>query len=147
MRRGGQIKRQAPIARGAPPKRSGKPKAVNRARKQRNHERAYGEKRDWVVTLPCLICGYSPCDPAHVGTAGAGMKAGSERLVPLCSPHVVGRWVGRVEVPVPFEGHHRESHRGIKTFQRKFGIDLKEEAERIERLWQNHLSRGVDDGE
>lgn len=123
------------------PIRRTRPKKVNRARKAKNHARAYGEKRAWVVTLPCLICGYSPCDPAHVGTLGGGLKSGSERLVPLCGPRL--QLVGRLTDY--FDGHHRESHRGIKTFQAKYGIDLKAEAARIEREWQSYS--GGDDGE
>ena len=69
------------------------------------------------------------------------MKSGSERLVPLCGPHEVFRAAGWYLL----EGHHRESHRGIKTFQRKYGIDLNAEAARIEAEWQDHQSRGTDD--
>ena len=125
--------------RSQPIRRSGRPARVNRQRKAKNHERAYGEKRAFVAAMPCLVCGYSPCDPAHVGTAGAGMKSGSERLVPLCGPHEMYVGVFDDAHLKLVDGHHRESHRGIKTFQRKYGIDLKAEAERIEAEWQLHF--------
>lgn len=44
----------------------------------------------WVKTLPCLICGVSPCDPAHISKgsgSGMGRKADDNRVVPLCREH------------------------------------------------------------
>lgn len=42
---------------------------------------------DWLKTLPCLICGSSPCDPAHVPKeqrGSMGMKVSDDQTVPLC---------------------------------------------------------------
>lgn len=95
----------------------------NVKRHKANHERSYGEKRAWITNWPCCL---TTCyqttrsEAAHTEGGGMGRKAGSETLVPLC------------------QLHHRESHRGIKTFQAKYGIDLKALAAGYEARWQAH---------
>ena len=71
----------------------------------------------WINAMGCLVCGRAPSDAAHVRSKGAG--GGWDRnLVPLC----------RV--------HHTEQHQiGIKTFQTKYNLDLKAEAEAISDDW------------
>ena len=67
---------------------------------------------DYVRYLPCLVareCG-GVTEPAHVKSRGAGGKDWAN-TVPLCSVH-----------------HHEQHTCVIKTFQRKYRIDLKAEA-------------------
>lgn len=33
----------------------------------------------------CLICGQTPCDPAHIGTAGKSIKSPDNESLPLCN--------------------------------------------------------------
>lgn len=107
---------------------------VNRKRKAANHERAYGAKRDWIVQFPCCACGYDglPSDPAHVGNGGMSRKAGSESLVPLCKPH------RSFVTDDMLEGCHRESHRGIRSFEAFHVIHLAGVAKYYEAEWQRH---------
>jgi hypothetical protein len=59
----------------------------------------------WIRTQECVICG-APAEPAHVKTRGAG---GDDlgNICPLC------------------HRDHMEQHAiGIKSFARKYGIDL-----------------------
>lgn len=70
--------------------------------------------KEWIMTQTCaawnMNCGGTIVSH-HVRTAanaGTGMKPGDEWLVPLCDSHHM-------------EGHHK----GWKTFERKYGVDLK----------------------
>ena len=69
---------------------------------------------EWIKKQPCLVRGcFYKADPHHVRTAansGTGMKPTAYDTVPLC----------RI--------HHVESHRGARTFQRRYGLDLSAEA-------------------
>jgi len=42
----------------------------------------------WVRTLPCCVCGASPCDAHHMvgmhGVGGMGLKAEDSMAMPLC---------------------------------------------------------------
>jgi 5-methylcytosine-specific restriction endonuclease McrA len=71
----------------------------------------------WIAERGCLVCGRVPADAAHVKSRGAG--GGWDRnLVGLCRTH------------------HTEQHTiGIKTFQTKYNVDLKAEAEAISDEW------------
>lgn len=43
-----------------------------------------------VRAMRCLLCGATPCDPAHVRDGlggGMGMKPSDDLVVPLCHPH------------------------------------------------------------
>ena len=61
---------------------------------------------EYVRHLPCLIGCEGAADPAHVRTKRLGGDRGN--VVPLC------------------HGHHVEQHQhGIKTFARKYNVDLK----------------------
>lgn len=95
----------------------------NTARKARLRAVQFGEKRAWIVTLPCAVwnCqheGY-PIEPAHVKSRGAGGT--SVDLVPICSVH------------------HNEQHAvGISTFENRHDIDLSELAAQLETEWQEY---------
>jgi len=45
--------------------------------------------RRYIAEQPCLICGTTPCQAAHisVGNYGRGIKAGDDICVPVCPPH------------------------------------------------------------
>ena len=68
--------------------------------------------KEWIKLKPCTVPGCPWATVAHhvrtAATAGTGMKPGDEWLVPLC------------------DKHHKEGHqKGWKTFERKYGVDLK----------------------
>lgn len=67
--------------------------------------------RDWVRKFQCSVpgCGGLPIEVAHINrasTRGMGQKSSDAQTVALC------------------RDHHAESHRGEKTFERKYGLDL-----------------------
>jgi len=67
--------------------------------------------RDWVRKHQCSVpgCQQMPIEVAHINRAahrGIGQKASDGFTVSLC------------------RDHHAESHRGEKTFERKYGLDL-----------------------
>ena len=71
-------------------KRTGRINPVNRARKAKNWERAYGSKAfvQWISRLPCWACNYagpSPRQAAHTTTGGMGRKADACTIIALCN--------------------------------------------------------------
>lgn len=67
--------------------------------------------RDWVRGHYCSVpgCAEMPIEVAHINRSafrGHGEKASDAFTVALC------------------RAHHRESHMGEKTFERKYGLDL-----------------------
>lgn len=82
--------RKTYIQRSAPPRRSGRPKAVNRPRRASTFARCYGSKARvaWVRGLPCAACGVlGASQNAHVlGPDGMGRKGGYAGIAPLCGP-------------------------------------------------------------
>lgn len=75
---------------------------------------------DFVREFGCSVpgCGSTMIDAHHVRTAansGKGMKPADRWVVSLC------------------HDHHMELHRGDKTFEAKYGLDLKEMAEEFAR--------------
>lgn len=67
--------------------------------------------RDWVRKHQCSVpgCQQMPIEVAHINrasTRGMGQKSTDAQTVSLCS------------------AHHSESHRGERTFERKYGLDL-----------------------
>lgn len=79
---------------------------VNRDRRRRLSEEAFGEYADKIRACFCVVPGCpEPSEAAHFKSRGAGGKA--RHLFPCCS------------------AHHREQHDlGIETWQRKYGLDL-----------------------
>lgn len=78
-----------PLARKSPLKRGIRVKPVNKARKAKNTERAYGppERRAWLVRQPCCVCGSVSQDgnhQHHTRNGGKGRKADADTLVSLC---------------------------------------------------------------
>lgn len=79
----------------------------------------------WIRQKPCIICGTSPVDVAHVKTKGSGGDD-MDNVVPLCSGP---------------SGHHAEQHSiGILTFQKKHRIVLSATAKRFGRRWRKENS-------
>lgn len=116
--------RRKPLVRVAPPKRSGKPRAVNRKRKAREWTRAYGspERVAFVAALPCVVsgCVVSPCENAHTsGDGGAGRKASARYVIPACAAH-----------------HHEQHTIGAGTFALKYQLNLRALAAAVEAAWQ-----------
>lgn len=101
-------------------------KSANRERKAKLHDRNFGRKRNWIVTLPCCVPAPAPAHDgpihgAHVRSRGAGGTW--KDLVPMCA------W------------HHRQQHLlGIETFEMMYDIVLSELARRYERDWQDKRS-------
>lgn len=81
------IRRKRPLTRSPKPLQKAKPKAVNRKRKAREFQRAYGgeERVHWMQARPCVACGSKPSENAHVGAGGIGRKGDAATVVPLCA--------------------------------------------------------------
>lgn len=43
--------------------------------------------REWLKRQPCVVCGRTPCDPAHVGLRGLGMRCPDREAISLCAGH------------------------------------------------------------
>lgn len=89
-------------------------------RKRDRIARAFGpiERVRWVQSLPCLVCGDSPCENAHSVGGGMGRRADYQTIVPLCPTH------------------HREQHQmGTKSFQARYGVSLTDRAAQIQQAW------------
>jgi hypothetical protein len=107
-----------------------KPKRKSKAQKEREEfARVYHseERRQFVASLPCVICFRVPCEGHHIKSEGVSRKAGYRFIVSVCSKH------------------HREYHDiGRETFARKYNyIDLNRMAEITEEKWQLNESRQI----
>jgi hypothetical protein len=115
MKRTPMPARSKPMSRGRGISPSRKPIAPkNRKRSAAALDQDFGEEAKTVRALPCLVAGccMGPSEPAHVKSRGAG--GGRFDIVPLC------------------HAHHREQHsRGIRTFSKIYGLDLRLEADRV----------------
>jgi len=84
-------------------------------------ERGFGslERVEFIQSLPCIVCGRGPVEAAHAKSRGAG--GGPDDLLPLCGGP---------------DGHHAEQHRiGVRTFEKRHGVNLKASAAVHARLW------------
>lgn len=72
----------------------------------------------FVQSLPCVVCGYLPSQNAHVKSRGAG--GGYTDIIPLCYTH-----------------HLEQGQIGIKTFAKKYHLDLEWLAQETERKWND----------
>lgn len=86
--------RSRPLRRGAAPKKRTPIKRVNRARKAKRFEEAFGGKAylEFIHGLECAVCGCrcELTEAAHLTSRGAGGKA--DVIVPLCGSR--GGWTG-----------------------------------------------------
>lgn len=136
-RRGARVKRSAPLKRGAPLRRTGwlarhvRVNPVNAKRRAKEKARTLGspERAKFVKGLPCLVCGVTPSENAHLGNGGMSRKSDADQIVPLC---------GRFQ-----SGHHYELDDvlGPAEFERKYVLELHFQtlawhAERTDRLWR-----------
>ena len=106
MKRSPLPPRRSRLARGGPIKAKPRPKA--------DTLRIYGPeaKRAWMKAQPCLICGRTPSDAAHLKNGGLSRKGDTEETVPLCAD----------VVPVGYSGHHTEYDGGKRSFCAKYGV-------------------------
>jgi hypothetical protein len=120
MKRGGPIQRKTRLARGTKPLATrSRLRRANAGRKAKNLDRAHGspERRAWMKTQPCAICGRVPSDAAHVKNGGGSRKADAALTVPLCSdgPGALGHHA-------EYDG--RKHAGGKRTFEKKYGVDM-----------------------
>lgn len=97
----------------------------NPERKAREFTRAYGgeERVKWIAAQPCVVCGRTPSQNAHVRGGGAGRKADARWVVPLC------------------DICHQSLHLfGQKTCEATWKIDLMHAAEIVDARWEVHLA-------
>ena len=79
--------------------------------------------RAWVRTHPCLACSVSDETIAdhHIHKLGTGIKCSDYETVPVCYDH------------------HQEVEKSREDFERRYGLDLKEEAERRKEEWDGNF--------
>jgi hypothetical protein len=82
--------------------------------------------RDWVRGHYCSVpgCQLMPIEVAHANrasTRGVGQKSSDAFVLALC------------------RDHHAESHRGERTFERKYGFTMLEKAEEFYRASPHRL--------
>jgi hypothetical protein len=73
---------------------------------------------------PSVVSRKKPCENAHVKSGGVGRKADA-------------KWI----VPLTFDEHQELHQHGQKTFEKKYGINLVEQAKRIEKEWQSWIKQ------
>ncbi len=94
------------------------------SRSKQESYRIYGspERQDFVRSLGCIVCGQEP-QLCHSATGGMGRKADYTTIYPAC------------------HSHHAEQHQmGVKSFEAKYGLDLKAVAAHVEVMWQRKVS-------
>lgn len=96
-------KRSGSIAR-APMKKRPKSKALM----LRTHGTV--EHREWIKRQPCVVCGRTPSDAAHLKNGGMGRKDDVTGTVPMCSD----------VIPAGYSGHHTEYDAGKQSFRAKY---------------------------
>lgn len=119
LRSGKGLKRSTPLSRTSGLERSKPVAKVNRKRRSKQWVRAFGsaDRVEWTQAQPCVICGATPCEVAHIKSRGAGGSA--DDTIPLCTRH------------------HREQHdAGIETFASRYGCNLEAWAARVARQWR-----------
>jgi hypothetical protein len=89
------------------------------------YARIYGsdERREWVQEQPCIVLSrehVGRIQNAHIENEGISRKGHYTKIVAACLLH------------------HNEMHRGQESFEAKYGINLKHEAEELEKRWQSH---------
>lgn len=142
-----QVKRSPMKPRTSPLRSGGRPKKVpftalqqvgfatmranmkkRKPRKASETTRAHGspEFRSWMKTQPCIVCGRTPSDAAHITNGGMSRKDDVSGTVPLCSD----------DVRTGYSGHHSEYDGGKRSFRERYPVDLRAEAARIQTLWE-----------
>lgn len=135
LKRGKSLARSTPLQRGKPMKRGTKRLKARKIPKGFRHRRDY-EYQNWVREQSCLLSGRRPlwsADPCyHVCVATAQ----------VC--HVKSRGAGGDDHANVYAGcaaAHEEQHRiGIPAFERRWGVNLKAEAEALYARYQQETS-------
>lgn len=89
-------------------------KPVNKKRKTKNFKKHFHSEEFviWIKNRPCVVCGLTPSDTAHIKSRISGGYI--RNVVPLCRTH------------------HTESHTiGLKSFEEKYSIDLQSYADSL----------------
>lgn len=121
-----------PPKRGPAPKRKTRVKQTNPVRKAKRFKANFGDKAAWIRGLPCAILG------KVTGQWVFGVD-GEPRRVLIVAAHAKSRGAGgtaRDLLPLD-DALHREAHRGIRSFESKYGYSLRELADHYETLWQS----------
>jgi hypothetical protein len=141
MKRGQPPKRHKPLARGKPPRRSSRPIPARRAdpKKRRFADRRQPDFIQWLLQEPCCITNKRT---GHWNRA-------NESFILVDPAHIKTRSTGGDDLynAVPLAHHlHEEQHRiGIKSFQRKYGVDLVAIAKaHTERFLAEHPEHALD---
>lgn len=118
------MKRSTPLTRS-------RVRPVNRKRKAKNFQRAYGgpTRLAWLKAWVCMAhlhqlydCA-GPIEAAHTKSGGTGRKADAATLIPLC------------------HRHHRHLHdMGARSFEKLYGFTLADACARVEAEWQKHVA-------
>lgn len=92
MKRRTELRRTSWMKRGTSKLARTRLRAVNAKRKAKEFARAYGDddRVTWFQRHPCLICGQSPSENAHLGNGGMSRKSDADQIVPLCGDFVNG---------------------------------------------------------
>jgi hypothetical protein len=114
MKRSWMPRRTTPMARGSTLARS---RMKHHARTAVETARTHGdaEFRAWMKRQPCVICGRTPSDAAHIASGGVGRKDDVARTVPLCSDAI-----GYVGHHSEYDGRSRAG--GKRTFLLKYQL-------------------------
>ena len=132
------LKRGQPLARGQPLKRTGKLKRGAKLRARRV-PKAFRQRRDpqvmaWIHTQPCVIAGRRPT------IAGYQLLEPHQCCTPVEGCHVRSRGAGgddRANLVSMCRSMHTQQHAiGIKSFQARWGVDLKAEAAELFERYQ-----------
>lgn len=126
------------------------PKATKRpkARKSDPKKRRFSKLRDpeyvaWIRTLPCTNAGRAEYYDAWVAAGRPADNSDDRRIIEAA--HVRSRGAGGADVgnTVPLcRICHREQHRiGIKSFEAKYGVDLKALALELANRYDREVSR------
>jgi hypothetical protein len=122
-----------------PPKRKVAKRKIQKSstRKAKNWKRAYGSaaRVEWVKQQPCVFCGLTPCENAHIETGGMGRKAHYTKVVPMCATSSemmpAGGKIWRVRIRIG-------CHKSYDTWARQSmqgQVDLDAAAAETERKW------------
>ena len=106
MKRSGSIKRNKPLARG------GRVRSVNHARATKRRARDFGSEAEGVEAMEHCVC-------CEVSRACFG---------DIVAAHIVSRGAGggRFDIVNMCASHHGEQHLiGVKTFEQRYGLDLR----------------------
>ncbi len=86
------------------------------------------EFRAWMKRQPCIVCGRTPSDAAHLKSGGVGRKDDVTRTVPLCSDYPDQGCLAL--------GHHSLYDAGKQSFRAEHaGIDFEDAAAETQARW------------